>query len=70
MHRCPFHADSQGTEQRGEINAIDCPICGRYRISSVALEQLADQAAPPAGWRRRIARGGLISTRDTRQLLR
>ena len=48
---------------------IDCPICGHYRISSVALQQLAHQDTPPAGWRRRIARGGLISTRDTRQLL-
>ena len=68
MEKCPFHADSTGSAQRGEINNIHCPICGEYRISSVALEQLAGTSEPPSGWTDRIAKGGLISTRDTRQL--
>ncbi len=68
MEKCPFHANSTGAPQRGEINDIQCPTCGDYRISSVALEQLAANSNPPSGWSDRVAKGGLISTRDTRQL--
>ena len=65
MGKCPFHSNSSGVEQRGEINDIHCPICGDYRISRVALKQLARRAKPPQGWSERIAKGGLISSRDT-----
>jgi hypothetical protein len=40
MGRCPFHSNSVGTSQRGEIQKVSCPSCGDYRISESALERL------------------------------
>ncbi len=68
MHKCPFHNDSTGIEADGEINTITCPACGEYRISSVALEQMAELAEPPSGWTDVVAKGRVISTRETRVL--
>ena len=68
MHKCPFHNESTGTEAEGEINDIKCPACGEYRISNVALEQMAKFDAPPSGWSEIVASGRLISTRETRLL--
>ena len=69
MTRCPFHEDSSGVEQKGDLSAIACPHCGNYRISNVALSQLQSQQAPPVGWPKAVARNRLISSRDTRALL-
>ena len=69
MQKCPFHSDSSGAVEEGEIHAIECPHCGSYRISETALEQLESVASAPKGWREVIARRPLISTRDTRLLL-
>ena len=69
MTKCPFHEDSSGVEQKGELSAIACPHCGDYRISNVALSQLQQQDAPPAGWLQAISRHRPISSRDTRELL-
>ncbi len=68
MHKCPFHSESTGIEAEGEINTIKCPACGEYRISNVALEQISRHETPPSGWLEIVARGRLISTRDTRLL--
>ena len=69
MAKCPFHEDSVGVEEKGELNAITCPHCGDYRISNVALSELQRQEVPPAGWPRAVARKRLISSRDARALL-
>jgi len=69
MKKCPFHEDSSGIEQNGELTAIQCPHCGDYRISSVALSQLQTHETPPSGWPRAVARNRVISSRDTRALL-
>ena len=69
MKKCPFHEDSSGEEQRGELSVIHCPHCGDYRISNVALSQLREYATPPSGWPRAVARNRVISTRETRALL-
>ncbi|XOV81474.1 MAG: hypothetical protein ACFHXK_11370 [bacterium] len=68
MRKCPFHEQSSGAVEDGEINAIHCPDCGDYRISGVALQQMANLQQPPRGWREVVARGQLISTRMTREL--
>ncbi len=68
MHKCPFHSNSTGIEADGEINTITCPACGEYRISNVALEQMAQLPEPPRGWSDVLAKGRLISTRETRVL--
>ena len=69
MAKCPFHKDSSGVEQEGELNAINCPHCGSYRISNMALSQLQREDRPPVGWPRAVARNRLISSRDARELL-
>ncbi len=69
MNKCPFHEDSSGVEQKGELAAIQCPHCGDYRISSVALAQLKRCVTPPSGWPSAVARKRVISTRDTQALL-
>ena len=69
MNKCPFHSDSEGAAEEGEIHAITCPHCGDYRISATALEQLETIAIAPKGWGDVVARRPLISTRDTRLLL-
>ena len=68
MSKCPFHGDSAGISQDGEIESIQCSACGEYRISQTALEQLEGVEAP-AGWFQMIANRALISTRDTRMLI-
>ena len=67
MSKCPFHADSQGDSERGEIESINCPICGSYRISRTALQLLSGKKLP-AEWAELVARKRLISTRDTSAL--
>ena len=69
MQKCPFHEDSQGSEQDGELSSIQCPHCGDYRISNIALAQMSRHEAPPPGWPKVVARNRVISTRDTRLLL-
>lgn len=69
MRKCPFHEQSTGAAEGGEINAIHCPHCGDYRISAVALEQIAGLHSAPQGWSEVVGRGQLISTRLTRELL-
>ena len=69
MHKCPFHDDSTAVEQDGEISAIHCPCCGDYRISNVALQQIAKFSEPPRDWEMVVAKRQLISTRDTRELV-
>lgn len=70
MSKCPFHSDSVGHSQDGEIESIQCPACGEYRISTTALGELRRRVKEaPAGWLDMIARRALISTRDTRSLL-
>lgn len=69
MQKCPFHEGSTSTTQTGELREITCPVCGEYRISSVALQQISSRTTPPSGWSRVLAKGRLISTRDTRALL-
>jgi hypothetical protein len=69
VRKCPFHEHSTGAVEDGEINAIHCPHCGDYRISAVALEQIARLQSAPRGWPEVVARGQLISTRLTRELL-
>jgi len=66
MKKCPFHENSSGEVQQGDLAAIHCPECGEYRISNVALEALQTQSEPPAGWARTVARKRVICTRDTR----
>ena len=72
MSQCPFHTDSVGVSQEGEIEAIKCSACGEYRISRTALTDLKAQAhkaaQAPRGWVDVIARKALISTRDTRAI--
>ncbi|MCR9261225.1 MAG: hypothetical protein NXH95_16000 [Pseudomonadaceae bacterium] len=68
MHKCPFHEQSSGAIEGGEINSIHCPDCGDYRISEVALQQISNLQNPPRGWFDVVARGQLISTRMTREL--
>ena len=67
--RCPFHEDSSVTAQDGDLSSVQCPHCGEYRISKVALEQISRLSAPPKGWQKVVDKGRLISTRDTRLLL-
>ncbi|MFT7653707.1 MAG: hypothetical protein ACI9UU_002819 [Candidatus Azotimanducaceae bacterium] len=67
MSKCPFHADSEGVSQEGEIESIQCSACGDYRISKTALMQLNSNEVP-SGWLNMVASGSLISTRDTRAL--
>lgn len=69
MAKCPFHKDSFGVEQKGELSAINCPHCGSYRISNVALSQLQQRSVPPPSWPQTVARNRVISSRDTRELL-
>ena len=69
MTKCPFHEDSSGVEQKGELSAIECPHCGSYRISNVALSQLQQRSVPLNSWRQTVARKRVISSRDTRELL-
>ena len=69
MSKCPFHENSAGKSLRGEIESINCPHCGHYRISKTALEGLRERFnSVPDGWREMLRRRGLISTRDTRAL--
>ncbi|NOX49093.1 MAG: hypothetical protein GXP16_00965 [Gammaproteobacteria bacterium] len=72
MGTCPFHDNSQTQIANGDIHNVDCPSCGTYRISDVALSDLRHLRTAPTGWRelvrRSIARHTLISTRDTRAL--
>ena len=65
MSQCPFHAGSTGSSDRGEIESIDCPICGSYRISKTALESLQGASAPK-NWSSLVSHRPVISTRDTR----
>jgi len=65
MSKCPFHDDSAGTSQSGEIESIHCSACGDYRISKTALAQLQSREAPN-GWLQMITNKTVISTRDTR----
>ena len=65
MSKCPFHDDSAGTSQSGEIEAIQCSACGDYRISKTALAQLQSRDVP-RDWLQMVANKALISTRDTR----
>ena len=67
MSKCPFHANSAGKSLRGEIESIQCPDCGNYRISKTALE-LIKEATAPAGWKQMITRRSVVSTRDMRAL--
>ena len=69
MQKCPFHDGSTAVEQEGEISAIHCPHCGDYRISRVALQQMAKFSEPPRDWASVVAKRQLISTRDTRALV-
>ncbi len=69
MSRCPFHAASTGTSQEGEIESIQCADCGEYRISKTALERITGSDVP-AGWTELVGRREVVSTRDTRTLLR
>ena len=68
--KCPFHENSAGKSLRGEIESINCPHCGTYRISKTALDGLKAKFAgvAPQGWREVLSSRGLISTRDTRSL--
>ena len=67
MSKCPFHADSVGSSGRGEIESIDCPICGSYRISKTALAGLQNGGDVPENWSN-LTTKSVISTRDTRAL--
>ena len=67
MSQCPFHAESVGNSERGEIESIQCPACGSYRISKTALEALRG-AKPPSNWAKLVSQRAIISTRDTRSL--
>jgi hypothetical protein len=64
MHRCPFHSDSSGVSERGEIQRISCPTCGDYRISETALERLEGATSTPSDWSSLVGQRPLISTRD------
>jgi hypothetical protein len=64
MGRCPFHSNSVGTPQRGEIQKISCPSCGDYRISETALERLEGATDVPTGWSSLVQQRPLISIRD------
>ena len=69
MSKCPFHENSAGHSLRGEIESIQCPNCGDYRISKTALEQVQEKfAGIPAGWQEMLSRRALVSTRDTSAL--
>ena len=70
MSKCPFHENSAGKSDRGEIESISCPACGTYRISKTALDMLKGKklSQAPNGWLDIIARRSLISTRDTHLL--
>jgi len=63
MHHCPFHADSAGVSQVGEIHEISCRSCGDYRISATALKRLQSVSVCPEDWQTLVHRP-LISTRD------
>ena len=65
MSKCPFHADSAGVSESGEIESIQCSACGNYRISKTALD-LLKQHEVPADWQNLVSQKALISTRDTR----
>ncbi|MEQ8689685.1 MAG: hypothetical protein RIC89_02460 [Pseudomonadales bacterium] len=67
MSQCPFHSDSTGISQDGEIESIRCSHCGEYRISRTALKELK-QRRTPQGWLDMLAHRALISTRDVRAL--
>ncbi|MEM9621807.1 MAG: hypothetical protein AAF993_09170 [Pseudomonadota bacterium] len=67
MSKCPFHDDSAGHTQDGEIEAIHCAACGDYRISKTALDLLQGTKLPE-GWAQLVTRRALVSTRDTRML--
>ncbi len=67
MSKCPFHEDSAGQNQEGEIVSIRCKHCGEYRISKTALDLLKGKSLP-SGWLTMLTRRALVSTRDTRLL--
>ncbi len=67
MSKCPFHENSAGVSQEGEIESIRCDACGEYRISRTALEMLQGKKLPD-GWSKLLGRRALVSTRDTRML--
>ena len=68
MSKCPFHIDSTGASDSGEIESIRCSVCGDYRISKTALDLLQSHEVPN-DWFKVIGNKALISTRDTRLLL-
>ncbi len=67
-HKCPFHGDSDAVEVDGDIHNVHCIVCGDYRISHIAMTQIAKLPGAPRGWRRLLARHTIISSRDTRAL--
>ena len=67
MSKCPFHDNSAGKSQDGEIEAIRCDDCGEYRISKTALNLLKGRSLPQ-GWLQMLRRTALVSTRETRML--
>lgn len=64
MTACPFHSNSKGSSELGEIECIECSDCGSYRISKTALSRLQG-TTPPSNWARLMNRHRVISTRDT-----
>ena len=68
MQTCPFHESSTVQHQDGDLNLVQCEHCGEYRISDVALAQVAGFKQEPEGWSSLLARRQVISSRDTREL--
>ena len=68
MQTCPFHEHSTVQHQGGDLNLVRCEHCGEYRISDVALAQVAALKQEPEGWSTLVSKRQVISSRDTREL--
>ena len=65
---CPFHRRSIGVWQDGDLQVVSCEVCGEYRISRWALQDLERHAVAPSDWRHMLLQKNLISRRDTQAL--